>query len=86
LLARADSGPWTLERRPVDLAQLATETADSVAILAEERGVRLCVETPEERGACWAMRGAAAHVAEESARTASMGMLCARFDTRGLYE
>jgi signal transduction histidine kinase len=48
LLARADSGTMTLERAPVDLARLASETADGVAILAEERGVRLCVEAPQE--------------------------------------
>jgi signal transduction histidine kinase len=48
LLARADSGAVTLERAPVDLARLASETAGGVAILAEERGVRLCVEAPQE--------------------------------------
>ena len=48
LLARADSGAVTLERAPVDLARLASETAGGVAILAEERGVRLCVEAPED--------------------------------------
>jgi signal transduction histidine kinase len=48
LLARADSGAVTLERALVDLARLASETAGGVAILAEERGVRLCVEAPEE--------------------------------------
>jgi signal transduction histidine kinase len=48
LLARADSGAMTLERAPVDLARMASETAGGVAILAEERGVRLCVEAPEE--------------------------------------
>jgi two-component system, OmpR family, sensor histidine kinase CiaH len=48
LLARADSGTMTLERTPVDLARMASETAGGVAILAEERGVRLCVEAPEE--------------------------------------
>jgi two-component system, OmpR family, sensor histidine kinase CiaH len=48
LLARADSGAMTLERAPVDLARLASETAGGVAILAEERGVRLCVEAPQE--------------------------------------
>jgi signal transduction histidine kinase len=48
LLARADSGAVTLERAPVDLARLASETAGGVTILAEERGVRLCVEAPQE--------------------------------------
>ena len=48
LLARANSGTMTLERAPVDLARVASETAGGVAILAEERGVRLCVEAPEE--------------------------------------
>jgi signal transduction histidine kinase len=48
LLARADSGTMTLERASVDLARLASETAGGVAILAEERGVRLCVEAPQE--------------------------------------
>lgn len=44
LLARADSGAVTLERGRVDLADLASETAAGVAILAEERDVRLLVE------------------------------------------
>jgi signal transduction histidine kinase len=48
LLARADSGALTLERAPIDLARLASETAGGVAILAEERGVRLGVEAPQE--------------------------------------
>ena len=48
LLARADSGAVTLERAPVDLARLASETAGGVAILAEERGVRLCIAAPQE--------------------------------------
>ncbi len=44
LLARADSGAMTLARAPIDLGKLVTETAGSVEILANERGVRLCVE------------------------------------------
>jgi signal transduction histidine kinase len=48
LLARADSGAVTLERARVDLAHLTNETAAGVAILAEERDVRLRVEAPSE--------------------------------------
>lgn len=48
LLARADSGAVTLERQPLDLARLASEAAGGVAILAEERGVRLSFEAPGE--------------------------------------
>ncbi len=48
LLARADSGAVTLERQPVDLAWLARETASGVALIAEERGVRLRVEAARE--------------------------------------
>jgi signal transduction histidine kinase len=48
LLARADSGAVTLERARVDLAHLANETATGVAILAEERDVRLRVAAAEE--------------------------------------
>ena len=47
LLARADSGAVTLERAPVDLAHLVSESATGVAMLAEERGVRLQVNAPE---------------------------------------
>jgi signal transduction histidine kinase len=48
LLARADSGAVTLERTRVDLAHLANETATGVAILAEERDVRLRVDAAPE--------------------------------------
>src|SRR5437870_13510495 len=42
----AESGrPGCGRRAP---RRLATETAGGVAILAEERGVRLCVEAPQE--------------------------------------
>jgi len=41
LLARADSGVLTMARQPVDLGRLATETTEAIAILAEERDVRL---------------------------------------------
>ena len=47
LLARADSGVVTVERQPVDLTRLAVETAGGIAVLAEERNVRLRVEAPE---------------------------------------
>jgi hypothetical protein len=55
-----------------------------VAILAEERGVRVRVETPEEM-CMLGDAGGAAHVAGEPARTASIGKIVRRFDTRGLY-
>ena len=48
LLARADSGAVTLERQPFDLARLVADTAGGIAILAEERGVRLVVEAAPE--------------------------------------
>ena len=41
LLARADSGAVSVERSAVDLARLARETVEGIAILAEERGIRL---------------------------------------------
>jgi len=43
LLARADSGVLSVERRPVDLARLVVETAGAVEVLAEERAVNLSV-------------------------------------------
>ncbi len=45
-LARADSGVVDLARAPVDLSRLVAETVAGVSVLAEERGVRLTVETP----------------------------------------
>ncbi len=47
-LARADSGAVDLARLPVDLSRLVAETVAGVGVLAEERGVRLLVEAPEE--------------------------------------
>jgi len=46
-LARADSGAVSLERAPVDLSRLVAETVEGVAVLAEDRGVRLAVEAPD---------------------------------------
>ncbi len=43
-LARADSGAVDVERAPVDLSRLVVETVEGVAVLAEDRGVRLAVE------------------------------------------
>ncbi len=43
-LARADSGAVDVERAPVDLSRLVAETVEGVAVLAEDRGVRLAVE------------------------------------------
>jgi signal transduction histidine kinase len=48
LLARADSGTMTLERQPIDLGNLVRETAASIAVLAEEREVRLDVRATED--------------------------------------
>jgi two-component system sensor histidine kinase CiaH len=48
LLARADSGVVALERHPLDLARLTRETAGGIAILAEEREVRLQVQAAQE--------------------------------------
>jgi len=46
-LARADSGAVSLERAPVDLSRLVSETVEGVGALAEDRGVHLAVEAPE---------------------------------------
>ena len=43
-LARADSGAVDVERAPVDLSRLVVETVEGVAVLAEDRGVRLSAE------------------------------------------
>jgi len=45
-LARADSGAVDLVRAPLDLCRLVVETIAGVEVLAEDRGVRLVVETP----------------------------------------
>ncbi len=45
-LARADSGAVDLVRAPLDLSRLVVETVAGVEVLAEDRGVRLVVETP----------------------------------------
>jgi len=45
-LARADSGAVDLVRAPLDLSRLVVETVAGVDVLAEDRGVRLVVETP----------------------------------------
>jgi signal transduction histidine kinase len=53
LLARADSGVLSLERNPVDLADLAREAVSGVELLAEDREVRLILEahgTPRVAG------------------------------------
>lgn len=44
LLARADSGVLNLERKPVDLAELASEAVSGVELLTEDRNVRLALE------------------------------------------
>jgi signal transduction histidine kinase len=49
LLARADSGTITLERQPVDFGRLVRETAAGIAVLAEERDVRLDVTAADLR-------------------------------------
>jgi len=43
-LARADSGAVDVERASVDLSRLVVETVEGVAVLAEDRGVRLSAE------------------------------------------
>ncbi len=43
-LARADSGAVDVERAPLDLSRLVAETVEGVAVLAEDRGVRLAAE------------------------------------------
>ncbi len=48
LLARADSGVLDLERSPLDLSRLTVETISGVEILAEEQGVRVEVDLPDE--------------------------------------
>ena len=49
LLARSDSGAVSLERLPVDLGDVATEAASSLAGPARERGVSVSVD-PEPAG------------------------------------
>ncbi|HET9615425.1 MAG TPA: HAMP domain-containing sensor histidine kinase [Candidatus Limnocylindrales bacterium] len=44
LLARSDSGAITISRLPVDLGDVAAESAGALAKLASERGVRLALD------------------------------------------
>lgn len=47
LLARADSGGLSLDRRQVDLGRLVEETVSGIEVLAEENGQMLRSEAPE---------------------------------------
>ncbi|MGH2343877.1 MAG: sensor histidine kinase [Chloroflexota bacterium] len=47
LLARADSGIFTMERNPVDLAALTREIVDGMIVLAEERDQQLSLTAPD---------------------------------------
>jgi signal transduction histidine kinase len=46
-LASTDATGLALERRPVDVAEIAAETVRGAAALAAERGVRLAVDAPD---------------------------------------
>jgi signal transduction histidine kinase len=46
-LASTDATGLALDRRPVDLAEIAIETVRGAAALAAERGVRLAVDAPD---------------------------------------
>jgi signal transduction histidine kinase len=47
LLARADSGIFTMERNQLDLAALAREIVEGMVVLAEERDQQLSLTAPE---------------------------------------